>query len=494
MDDIRESWRKLVRSYCLRYAEPANDQCWVPELEMAFAPQLRELQSAKLAMAYRYLWECSPFYRDKFARAGLGPDSIRHVDDLPKIPLTHCGEWVEDQRQNPPWGTFSPLRQQDWLERGWMFFSTSGTVAACPRVFRHTTFDRDVWTYLGARGLYAMGVRAGDVAINCFSYGTAVAFWGMHYSLNHMGVPVISGGGASTERRAMFIRSYAPTVLMCTPSYSLYLGRAMQAAGPPPRESRIRLIVASGEPGAGVPATKQRIEELWGAEMHDHFGCTEVAMPPLGYSCTYQARRRDGPLETHIMEDAYIVEALDPQTYQPVPEGKPGILVVSNLYSEAQPILRYVMGDWITLRRGTCGCGRTHIRAVGGLRGRNDRLIKIRGLMFFPATIEDAIRSIAEVGDEFRVVIDQVGDMDRIEATVEPSHPIEPCDNCGDVCPELQAKVARALKGSLGIRVDVKVVSPGTLPRSEFKAERLTDLRPKPAVDPLSPTNGQGNK
>jgi phenylacetate-CoA ligase len=270
----------------------------------------------------------------------------------------------------------------------------------------------------------------------------------------------------------------------------------MQAAGLAPRESGIRLIVASGEPGAGVPATKERIEALWGAEMHDHFGCTEVAMPPLGYSCTYQARRRDGPLETHIMEDAYLVEALDPATYQPVPEGKPGILVVSNLYSEAQPILRYVMGDWITLRSGPCGCGRTHVRAVGGLRGRHDRLIKIRGLTFFPATIEDAIRSIADVGDEFRVVIDQVDDMDRVEATVEPSDGASPSggarpsdgaslsDGCDDRHHELQAKVARALKGSLGIRVDVKVVPPGTLPRSEFKAERLTDRRPKPAVDP----------
>ncbi len=479
MDDLRKQWRDLVTRYCIRYDAPAGDHCWTPELEMASRGELQAIQSEKLALAYRYLWQCSPFYRRKFEGAGLRHDSVRQVADLTKIPLTHREEWLDDQREHPPWGTFSPLRQQDWLERGWMLFSTSGTTAAFPRVFRHTTFDRDVWTYFGARGLHAMGVRPGDISINCFSYGTSVAFWGMHYSLNHMGVPVISGGGANTERRILFIRNYQPTVLMCTPSYCLYLGRAMEAAGAAPAESSIRLVIASGEPGACVPATKRRVEQLWGAEMHDHFGCTEVAMPPLGYSCTHQVARRDGPVETHIMEDAYIAEALDPETFEPVPDGRPGILAVSNLYSEAQPILRYVMGDWITITTTPCGCGRTHKRAVGGLRGRNDKLIKIRGLMFFPATIEDAIRSIPEVGDEFRVVIDHTHDMDQVYATIEPADPA-----CQDGLPNLERHVARALKGSLGIRVDVAVVPPGSLPRAEFKADRLTDRRAKLSAHP----------
>lgn len=474
MGDIRQRWRELVLRYCRPYDAPASAECWAPEFEMASPDRLRAIQGEKLSLAYRYLWQCSPFYRRKFEQAGLGPETVNSLDDLARIPLTHREEWLEDQQQNPPWGTFSPLRHEDWLQRGWMFFSTSGTTAACPRVFRHTTFDRDVWTYLGARGLYSMGLRRGDIAINCFSYGTSVAFWGMHYSLNHMGIPVMSGGGASTERRAMFIRNYNPTVLLCTPSYSLYLGRSMQEAGFCPAQSAIRLVVASGEPGAGVASTKQRVEELWGAEMHDHFGCTEVAMPPLGYTCSHQVRRKGGPVETHIMEDVYIAEALDPDTFQPVPDGQPGILVVSNLYSEAQPILRYVMGDWITITRTPCGCGRTHARAVGGLRGRNDKLIKIRGLMFFPAVIEDAIRSLPEVGDEFRVVIDRVADMDQVKATVEPSPEFAAASDG-----ELRGRVSRALKGSLGIRVDVEVVPTGTLARAEFKADRLKDLRPR---------------
>lgn len=474
MSDIRQHWRDLVRKYALNFDGPAGEVCWEPELETASRDRLREIQGERLALAYRYLWQCSGFYRRKFQQAGLGPDSVGGLDDLHRIPLTHRDQWLEDQEQHPPWGTFSPLRQEDWLRRGWMFFSTSGTTSRSPRVFRHTTFDRDIWSYLAARALYSMGVRPGDLAVNCYSYGTSVAFWGMHYALNHMGVPVIPGGGANTQRLAMFMENYHPTVMLCTPSFSLYLGRRMQQAGISPQQTSIRLVVVAGEPGACIPATKQRVEDLWNAELHEFFGCTEVAMPPLGYTCTHQVRRTDGPVETHMMEDVYIPEALDPDTFQPVPEGKPGILAVSNLYSEAQPILRYVMGDWITVTTGPCPCGRTHARAVGGLQGRGDRLLKIRGLLFFPAAIEDAVRSLPKVSDEFRVEIDRIDDMDRVKVTVEPDSPSAAGDHT-----QQEAELVESLKGSLGIRVDVELVSHGSLPRTEFKADRLIDRRPK---------------
>ncbi len=476
MSDIRERWRSLVRNHALNFDAPAADDCWEPQLEKCSRERIREIQSEKLAVAYRYLWECSQFYRRKFEEAGLGPESVNSLDDLLKIPLTDREQWLEDQEQNPPWGTFSPLRQEDWLNRGWMFFTTSGTTARCPRVFRHTSHDRDMWAYLGARALYTMGIRANrDIVINCFAYGTSVAFWGMHYSLTLMGIPVIPGGGANTERRVMFIHNYKPTVLLATPSYALYLGRKMEEMGLDPQQSSIRLLCCAGEPGACVPATKERMEKLWGAEMHDHFGCTEVAMPPLGYSCPYQVHKRNGtPVESHLMEDVYIPEVLDPETFKPVPEGTPGVLVVSNLYSEAQPILRYVMGDWITVTTTPCACGRTHARAIGGLRGRHDKLIKIRGLMFFPAAIEDAVRSLPQVGDEFRVVVDRDGDMDQIRATIEPSPDVATQDERA-----IRGEVAKALKGTLGIRVDVEVVPYGSLERFEFKADRLTDRRPK---------------
>lgn len=468
----REQWCELVRKHVHDWNTPANAKIWSPALEALPREQLRRIQDEKVTGAYKYLWNRSTFYRQKFEQAGLGPDSVRSVEDLPRVPVTLRDEWLVDQQKSPPWGTFSPLRQEDWLERGWMMFSTSGTTAAQPRSFRHTNFDREMWAWHGSRALHAMGVRRGDIAINCFSYGTSVAFWGLHYALNHMGIPVISGGGANTERRILFIETYKPTVLLCTPSYALYLGRQMQEQGKSPKDSSIRLLVCAGEPGACVPATKQRIEELWGARINDDFGCTEVAMSPFGYTCEYQVNREDGRVDTHFMEDAYVPEVLDPETFKPVPDGQRGVLVVSNLFSEAQPILRYVMGDWVSLTREACPCGRTHARAIGGLAGRYDQLIKIRGLAFLPALLEDSIRSQQEIGDEFKLEITHVNDMDEILLTTElqPGAPMDDLE-------AQEQRLSRKLKGSLGIVVDVKLVPPGTLPRTEFKAKRLFDLR-----------------
>jgi phenylacetate-CoA ligase len=470
--DLRRRWRELVQEHVCHYDAPGSDRYWCPELETASRDRLREIQDPKVALAYRQLFECSPFYRRKLEGAGLGPDDVSGVADLVKVPPTFREEWLEDQEAHPPWGTFSPLRQEDWLERGWMLFTTSGTTAAMPRVFRHTTFDRDLWLWHGARALYAMGVRQGDIALNCFGYGTSVAFWGLHYALNHMGVPIIPGGGSNTERRAFFIDSYKPTVLIGTPSYVLYLGRVMEESGMDPRASSVRLLVTAGEPGACVPSTKARIEDLWGARVHDDFGCTEVAMSPMGYTCSYQVEKDDGQaVDVHLMEDSFVVEVLHPETLEPLPDGERGILVVSNLFSEAQPILRYVMGDWITVTRERCPCGRTHARAVGGLQGRNDQLIKIRGLLFFPAVIEDSVRSLSELGDEFKVEILREGDLDRVKVTAEPAP-----DAGADGGPSAE-QVARRLKGSLGIDVEVEMVPHGTLPRTTFKAKRLFDLR-----------------
>jgi phenylacetate-CoA ligase len=473
MSEVHREWLELGRRLARPYERPANDQHWAPDFECASREALHELQGQRLSVAYRYLWERSPFYRRKFQEAGLGPDSVRSREDLLRVPPTHREEWLADQERNPPWGSFSPLAEEDWLSRGWMLFTTSGTVANAPRVFRHTTFDRDMWTWHGARALHAMGIRPGrDVAINCFGYGTSVAFWGLHYALNHMGIPVIPGGGSNTHRRIFFIEQYKPTVLLCTPSYASYLGRTMQDMGKDPAASSIRWIVAAGEPGPCVPATKDRIERLWGAKINDDFGCTEVAMSPFGYTCAEQVARTDGRVDVHLMEDVYVAEVLDRETWKPVAEGERGVLVVSNLFSEAQPILRYVMGDWTWLSTKPCICGRTHARAIGGLHGRSDQLIKIRGLLFFPAAVEDAVRAQGDLGDEFTVEITRENDLDRVLITVEPASQI-PKSNYE----ESEKVVARQIKGALGIEVDVKMVPYGTLPRTEFKARRLFDRR-----------------
>jgi phenylacetate-CoA ligase len=475
MSTPRDRWLETVCRYKLNPDKPGSDKFWAPELEQPSRDRLKEIQSEKLAAAFQYLCEDSAYYRNKFKEAGLKPGDVRSVDDLWKIPITTKQEWIKDQTENPPWGTFSPITQERWTTEGWMMFATSGTTTDLPRVFRHSLHDRDMWAWLGARAYWAMGVRPGDVVINCFGYGPSVAFWCLHYGMHLLGCPVIPGGGMNTQRRALFIRTYEPTVLACTPTYALYLGRTLEELGYSPEKSSVRLIITAGEPGPCIPSTKKRIEELWGAKLHDDFGCTEVAMTPFGYTCEFEVNQSSRPVNVHLMEDAYIAEILNPETLEPVQEGQEGVLVVSNLFSEAQPILRYMMGDWTALTTEACPCGRSHARAIGGLRGRSDGMFKIRGLAFFPSTIEDSIRRHPDLGDEFQAEITRVDDMDRVKITVEPKSAIPK-----DSYIEPRERLQKELKGALGIDVEVELVPYGSLPRTSFKSKRIIDTRESP--------------
>ena len=474
--DSKARWLEVVRKWQENADAPGSAEHWAPGLDAAPRDRLEEIQNEKLVAAFAYLYDCSRFYRRKFEDARLRPTDVRSLDDLWKIPVTKKTEWMEDQAANPPWGTFSPLTQEEWTHRGWMFFATSGTTAL-PRAFRHTLHDRDLWSWIWARALWAQGVRPGDVLINCFGYGPFVAFWGAHYAMNLIGCPVIPGGGLDTQRRALFIATYEPTVLICTPSYALFLGDALARMGKDPAASSIRLVITAGEPGPCIAPTKRRVEEVWAARMLDIYGCTEMAMAPLGYQCHIDAEKADPPYNVHLLEDCYIPEALDPGTGEPVAEGEGGVSVVSNLFSEAQPILRYEMGDVYTLGAGTCGCGRTHRTAVGGFFGRTDDMLKVRGLVVYPATFETVMRALPEVGDEFEVFIDRAeGGLDEVLVRAEPAPG-------SAVAPEALARqVESAIRAQIGLKVGCEVVAPGTLERPQMKARRVHDRRSRPPV------------
>ncbi len=440
---------------------PGSPTIWSPSLECASRDELEAIQSEKLAAAFAYLFESSSYYRARFEAAGLGPNDVRSIADLGKIPITTKLDWIPDIEANAPWGTFSPLSEARWREAGWMVFSTSGTTRQ-PRLFRHTTHDRDTWGWMCARALWSFGVRPGDSALNCFFYGPSVAAWGMHHGLERIGCSVIPGGSMNTERRALFVHALRPQALLGTPSAMLALGRCMQELGHDPSKAGVRTIVCAGEPGASVRSTKQRLEQLFDAQIHDDFGCTEVAMAPLGFSCQAEVTREDGPVGVHLMEDALIVEVLDPETYEPVPLGERGSLVVSNLYSESAPILRFDMGDTVIVNQAPCACGRTSARAMGGLLGRNDHCIKIKGLQFFPSTFEDALRSIPGIGDEYRIEV-KTREADVVTVVVERT-----ADGM-----LTSTEIALRLRGILGISVEVSVAEHGTLPRTEGKGVRF---------------------
>jgi phenylacetate-CoA ligase len=328
-----------------------------------------------------------------------------------------------------------------------------------------------MWAWADARSLWAMGIRPGDKAFVAFGYGPFCAFWGFHHGLNKMGVPVMTGGAMDSQRRAFFIDTFGPTVLVATPSYCLYLGSVMQELGYDPAKSSIRLIVSGGEPGVCIPPTKQRIESLWGAKVHEMYGCTEAS--PSAGGCLCHAEVENERPSTHLLEDCQIWETVDPQTFEPVPAGGRGLTVATNLISEGSPQLRFLVGDFATFTEERCACGMTHVRALGGFRGRADDMLNIRGLTVFPSAVEEVVRDIRELGDEFQIVVTLEHDLDCLRVVAEPRPDVAERRHAA-----LADRIASDVRAKIGIRPEVELRPFGTLPKTELKARRVRDERP----------------
>ncbi len=476
MEEIRRQWLETVERYRLSAKRPDDESYWCRRLDTVSADELHAIHSEKLRVAVGYVYEAIPFYRRKFDRIGLEPGDIRSVDDLARIPVTTKQEMMQPEAKGrPAKADYTAVDDETWKERGWQLFATSGSTAE-PRVFRYTGFDRAVWSWTNARAMWAMGFRPGrDVALLAFGYGPHVWLWGVHYGLNLMGIPIVSAGGLDSRTRVRFIERYRPTILACTPSYALYLGGLMREMGLDPAQSSVRFLFVAGEPGYGVPATRRRLEELWKAEVAEFYGCTEAAPSAGGYTCAAAMARKQGPAETHLMADTHIWETVDPSTLAPVPAGRRGLSLVTNLCSEASPQLRFLVGDFTTLALDTCDCGRTHPRAIGGFIGRADDMLNIRGVTIFPSAIEDAVRRVPGSGEEFQIVLSRERELDRIKVVVEPRPELASQSH-----PELARRVESEIVASCELRMEVEVVPHGTLPRTEFKAKRVKDLRAGP--------------
>jgi phenylacetate-CoA ligase len=462
--ETQRRWLEVLHQYQRDPDRPAMDTLWSPTLDAASRDELIAIQNAKLAAAVPFLYENSPFYARRFARVGMIPDDIRTIEDLPRWPVIDKLEMMEDAAAHPPYGTYSTMDDALWAERGWMLFSSSGS-SGPPRVFRYSQVDRELWAWANARAMPAMGIGKGDTVFLVSGYGPHVWMWGMQFTLAKMGVPAIPGGGMDARARANVILRFQPTVLTCTPSYALHLGRVMQDMGHDPAKTAIRTVFVAGEPGAGIVNTRTRLEELWGARVVEFYGCTEASPHVGGFSCA--ASDRPGqPITAHLLEDVEVWESIDPVTKQPVAEGERGITVCTNLNSESSPQLRFVVGDYTVFDRGACACGRTHVRALGAFGSRSDDLINLRGIKMYPTQIEEAVRAVAGIGDEYEVVLaTDAGGIDTMTLRVEH----------GDQA--AAGKVADEVRTRCEVRVDVEVLAPGTLPKTEFKAKRVRDLR-----------------
>lgn len=472
IEPSREAWLNAVRRFQRNPDAPASDAAWSPELDLASADELRAIQSEKLVLAVRFAYDCIPFYRRKLDRIGLEPGDVRGLEDLGKIPITTKQEMADDVAEHPPWGTFTSVDDRLWLESGWQMFASSGTTAR-PRTFRYTEFDRRMWAWSDARAMWAMGFRPGrDSALIAFGYGPHVWLWGVHYALNLMGIPIVTGGGLDTRTRARFIAEYGPTILCATPSYALRLGGVMRELGIDPAATAVRFLFCAGEPGYGIPSTRDRLERMWSAELHEFYGCTEAAPSAGGYTCTALAAEKQGAPATHLMADTQIWETIDPETLEPVPAGARGLSVATNLVSEASPQLRFLVGDFTVLEEGRCACGRSHPRARGGFAGRADDMLNVRGVTLFPSSIEDAVRRVPEAGDEFQIMVTRERELDELTVRIEPAPGI------GEArYEEVRRRVESEIVARCELRPTVEIVAPGTLPKTEFKAKRVRDLR-----------------
>ncbi len=401
----------------------------------------------------KHVLETNTFYKNKLSDVGIThPDKIQTLNDYQELPFTTKDELSEDQVSHPPYGTNLTYP----LERYTCLHQTSGTTGA-PLRWLDT---RESWDWWGKcwRDIYeAAGVTASDRIMMAFSFGPFIGFWSAYHGAQQLGALTIANGGFSSEQRLRVILSNGITVLVCTPTYALRLAEVAKQLGINLNaESKIRVTIHAGEPGASIPATKQRIEDCWGARAYDHAGATEVGA--WGVMCNPQT-------SVHLNEDEFLCEVLNPETGNPADEGE---LVITNLGRVGMPVIRYRTGDYVRLKSVACECGSRHRALEGGVIGRLDDAIIIRGLNVYPATIENIILQYPDV-QEFSVRTYRTETLDELEVQIESTNP-NPTDAA--------RAVTDAIRNALGLRTIVKIVPHGTLPRYELKSKRFTDKRP----------------
>jgi phenylacetate-CoA ligase len=417
--------------------------------ECAPPERLRDHGWSRLRALVRETLGANPFWTAKWRAAGLASaDDLRGWDDFRRLPLTRKRELVDDQAAHPPFGTNLTFP----LERYVRVHQTSGT-SGQPIRWLETQASWDWWAHCWGFVLAGAGLGPGDRVYFPFSFGLFVGFWGGFEGARALGALAIPGGGQDSLTRLGTMQALGATALVCTPSYALHLAELARERGIDLAKLGLRATVHAGEPGAGIPAVRARIESGWGARAFDHAGMTEVGA--YGYECAEQAG-------LHVNEAEFIAEVLDPQTLAPAREGE---LVLTNLGRTGSPAVRYCTGDRVRLAETPCGCGRSFMRLEGGILGRLDDMLIIRGVNVFPSAIEGIVRRFAVV-DEFQVEVFRDGELDEARVVIEVA-------GGGDGARQIRDAVQEALRASLGLRLDVACVEPRTLPRWELKARRV---------------------
>lgn len=425
---------------------------WDKDIETASQERIEQHQLSSLQHLLSKVLESNRFYQRKLHEAGIeSAKEIKSLDDMRHLPFTYKKELVADQEANPPFGTNLTYPLEKYVK----FHQTSGTTGRPYRCI-DTEQDWQWWSRCWGFIFTAAGVGPGDRAFFAFSFGPFVGFWGAFEGARTVGAMTIPGGGLNSVQRLQSITDNQATTLICTPSYALRLAEEARENGIDASKTSVLRIVCAGEPGASIPATKKRIEEAWGAKCFDHHGMTEVGA--MSYECVVQP---GGP---HLNEAEYIFEILDPETQEPADEGE---LVVTNLGRLGMPVIRYRTGDRVRVNRERCECGRTLARIQGGIIGRVDDMLIVRGINVFPSAVENIVRGFAAI-EEFSVDVFRKREMDEMEVKIEV---------VGAEPQTVASALALELQNRLAFRPIVTVVPANTLPRFELKAKRFFDKR-----------------
>ena len=431
-----------------------NNEYWQPELETMPREELRKLQVKKLRDTINVALK-SPMYKKRLGEFGITADSINCVEDIRKIPFTT----KNDLRNNYPFG----LVGGD-LKDAIRIHSSSGTTGH-PTVVAYSRHDIESWANMIARSMYMVGCRNTDVFQNSSGYGMFTGGLGFQYGAEKLGAVTLPAGAGNSKRQIMFIKDFGTTCLHAIPSYAIRLAEVFKAEGVDPRSTKLRTLLIGAEPH--TEEQDRRIEHLLGVKAYNSFGMTEMNGPGVAFEC----KEQNG---MHLWEDNYIIEIIDPDTLEPVPDGEMGEMVLTTLDRDMMPILRYRTRDLTRIITGECPCGRTH-RRIDRIKGRTDDMFIIKGVNVFPMQVEKILVKYPGLGSNYLITLETIDNNDVMTVEVELD------DIISDAYPELQKMtkdIQRALKDEILLTPKVKLVKKGSLPVSEGKAVRVKDTRP----------------
>ncbi|SDC10505.1 phenylacetate-CoA ligase [Desulfurella multipotens] len=426
-----------------------------PEFELLNREQIEELQLERLKKTVHYAYNNVKAYKEKLDSIKIKPQDIKSLQDIIKLPFTT----KEDFRQNYPYGMFA--KDVKSLAR---IHASSGTTGKST-IVGYTKKDLDTWSNLVARLAACAGVGSDDIVHIAFGYGLFTGGFGLHYGLEKLGATVIPVSSGNTRRQIQLITDLKPTVLVCTPSYALHIAETLRKENIDPNSISLRIGLFGAEPWS--EQMRKKLEEALPIKAYDNYGLSEVMGPGVSAECTYQNGM-------HIFEDHFLVEIIDPDTLDPVKEGEYGELVITTLTKEALPVIRYRTRDITKLDKSKCACGRYMARMSKPI-GRSDDMMIIRGVNVFPTQIEEALFNIEGVMSAYQIVLEKEEALDKATLLVEVNENIF-FDEMKQQRLMLE-KIKYELKTILGIELDVKLVEPYSLERSEGKAKRIIDKR-----------------